>query len=127
MTLLLWTAAFLLGIGFFTYQMYGRLFVLFRMRKDDGRDYGLKTLIPRIKNTLVYAFGQKKFFSADQPAGIMHAVIFWGFLTLSLQVITMFGRGWDPEFRIPGFSMHCLGGPYGLLKDFFEVAVALGV
>lgn len=127
MTTLLWSLAFLVGIGFFTYQIAGRLKILFQMRKDDGRDYSAKTWGKRIENTLVYAFGQKKFFGSDQPAGIMHAIIFWGFVTLSLQVVTMFVRGWFPEFYLPGFQIEWISGPYGLLKDILEVGVMLSV
>lgn len=127
MTMLLWSLAFIAGISFFSFQMYGRLKILFQMRQDDGRDYSPKTWPKRIENTIVYAFGQKKFFGSDQPAGIMHAIIFWGFVTLSLQVITMFVRGWAPEFRIPGLGEDLLGGPYGMLKDFLEVGVMISV
>jgi ferredoxin len=124
---LVWTLAFIVGIGFFSWQLWGRFGVLLKLRKDDGRDYSTKTWSIRLKNMWVYAFGQKKFFRDDQPAGVMHIVIFWGFLTLSLQVITMFMRGWFAEFRIPGLGMHFLGGPYGLLKDAFEVGVLIAV
>lgn len=127
MTIIIWSIAFLLGISFFSYQMYGRLSILFKMRKDDGRDYSPKTWPKRIENTIVYAFGQKKFFGSDQPAGIMHAIIFWGFVTLSLQVITMFVRGWFPDFYLPGFQIEALSGPYGLLKDILEVGVMISV
>jgi Fe-S oxidoreductase len=127
MTILLWSLFFVVGIGFFGYQIRGRWINLTKARRDDGRNYDPKTWGIRLKNTLIYAFGQKKFFLGDQPSGMMHFVIFWGFMILSLQVITMFMRGWFPEFLLPGFSMELLGGPYGLLKDFFEVLVILGV
>lgn len=124
---LIWTIVFILGIGAFAWQCWGRLGLLLKARKDDARDYSLATLGPRIKNTLVYAFGQKKFFGSDQPAGIMHAIIFWGFLVLGIQVVTMFARGWLPEFRVPGFQVHQLGSYYALLKDFFQLGVLVAV
>lgn len=115
------------GISLFLRQLWGRWRLLRSMRSDDGRYYGPKTIGIRLKNTLVYAFGQTKFFRGEQPAGVMHVVIFWGFVVLLIQVLTMFGRGWVDEFRVPGFGMGALGGPYGFLKDIFEVAVALAV
>ncbi len=123
----LWTVSFVVGIGYFLYQLKGRFGVLMKVRRTDGRDYSMKHLGERIKNTIVYAFAQKKFFNSDQPAGIMHMIIFWGFLVLGIQVTTMFVRGWLPDFVMPGFSAELLGGPYALVKDFFQAAVFLGV
>ncbi len=127
MKAIVWTL-FVVGLlGFFTYQVLNRWNVLRKMRKDDLRNYGKDSVGTRIKNTLIYAFGQKKFFYGDQPAGVMHFFIFWGFVILLFQVITMFVRGWVPDFTLPGFSPHLLGKPYSLLKEIFEVAVAVGV
>jgi len=126
-TAILWTGLLIAALGYFGWQLWGRFSVLLKARRDDGRKYDSKTLVPRLKQTLIYAFGQKKFFRDDQPAGVMHIIIFWGFVTLLFQVITMFGRGWDPEFRIPLFGVNALGGPYGFAKDIFEVAVWVAV
>jgi Fe-S oxidoreductase len=46
---------------------------------------------------------------------------------LGVQVVTMFLRGWFPEFHVPGFSMGLLGGPYAAVKDFFQAAVLVGI
>ncbi len=51
---------------------------------------------------VVDGIGQRKFLSGEQPAGIMHALIFWGFVVLMLQVITLFGRAFDSSWNIPG-------------------------
>lgn len=125
MIMLLWTVLFLVGIAYFSWQIYGRYGVLLKLRKDDARDYSTKTWPKRIQNVVVYAFGQMKFFRDDQPAGVMHIVIFWGFSILSLQVVTMFLRGWFPEFVIPGFQIPFIGGTYAFLKDIFQVGVIL--
>jgi Fe-S oxidoreductase len=127
MATIIWTALFIVALSYFLFQIWGRFAVLLKMRKDDGRDYSLKTFSTRIKNTLTYGVGQKKFFTGEQPAGILHVLIFWGFIVLSVQVVTMFARGWVPDFVVPGFSMSLLGGVYGFTKDFFEVLVMLGV
>ncbi len=125
LTGVLWTIAFLAGIGFFAYQIWGRLAVLMGMRTDDGRDYSRKTWGKRTKNTIVYAFGQYKFFLGDQPSGWMHIIIFWGFMTLSLQVITMFMRGWFWDFHFPGLGIEPIGAIYAALKDFFQAGVII--
>ena len=82
----------------------------------------------RVKRTLVYAFGQAKFISGEQPAGLMHFVIFWGFLILSLQAVTMFGRAFDVDWFIPGFAPgQPLGSVYPALRDIAEALVIIAV
>ena len=58
----------------------------------------------RIRRTVVDGLGQRKFLSGEQPAGIMHALIFWGFVVLMLQVVTLFGRTFDAAWDLPGFG-----------------------
>ena len=60
---------------------------------------------------VVDGLGQRKFLTGEQPAGIMHALIFWGFVVLMLQVITLFGRAFDAGWNIPGFGPDQLLGP----------------
>ncbi len=119
----LWTTAFVAGISLFLFQVTNRLRLLLKMRKDDGRDYSAKTWGKRARNTLVYAFGQYKFFRDGGMAGVLHIVVFWGFITLGLQVVTMFSRGWFPGFEIPSL----IAGPYSLAKDLFQLAVLCAV
>jgi hypothetical protein len=59
MTIIAWTLVFLAAIGFFAYQMKGRLQVLFKARRDDGRDYSKATWGKRLKNMVVYGVFQK--------------------------------------------------------------------
>src|SRR5512135_319268 len=81
----------------------------------------------RIKRMTVDALGQRKFFSGEQPAGIMHALVFWGFVVLMLQVITLFGRAFAVNWNIPGFGPdEALGPPFFILRDLLEVAVIVG-
>ena len=65
----------------------------------------------RIRRMTVDGLGQRKFLSGEQPAGIMHALVFWGFVVLMLQVITLFGRAFDANWNIPGFGPDQLLGP----------------
>ncbi len=81
----------------------------------------------RMKRTLVDGIGQRKFLRGEQPAGIMHALIFWGFVVLMLQVITLFGRAFDSGWNIPGFGPdQLLGPPFFLLRDVLEAVVIVG-
>jgi Fe-S oxidoreductase len=126
-SMVLWTVAFVAAVGFFLFQIYGRLQWLLTARRDDLRDYGRHTWPKRLKNTLFYAFGQYKFFRDEKTAGLMHVVIFWGFTVLGIQVITTFVRGWVPEFHLPLFGSGILGGPYALMKDVFQLGVLTAV
>jgi Fe-S oxidoreductase len=82
----------------------------------------------RIKRTVVYGLGQKKFLAGEQPAGIMHALVFWGFVVLMLQVIILFGRTFDASWDLPGFGAHQpLGPPFFIARDLLEVTVIVGV
>ena len=82
----------------------------------------------RIRQTIVYGLGQRKFLSGDQPAGIMHALIFWGFVVLMLQVVTLFGRAFDAGWNIPGFAPdEPLGPPFFIARDLLEASVIVGV
>jgi len=72
-----------------------------------------------------YAFGQKKFVRPEMArvgetnAGWMHFFVFWGFVVLALQIITMFGRGYSAHFHVPLIG----GGPYLVLRDEMEAIV----
>lgn len=121
----IWTIALLTSLGILFAQLQKRFTLLWKARTDDFRNYSQSTWKKRLENTLVYAFGQKKFFLGEQPAGWMHVLLFWGFVVLLLQVITMFVRGWIPDFYLPGLSPEGLGGPYGFLKDLCEVGVLI--
>src|SRR6516162_4869107 len=78
----------------------------------------------RVRRAVVYGLGQKKFLSGEQPAGIMHALIFWGFVVLMLEVITLFGRAFDASWDIPGLGPDQLLGPaFSVARYVLEVAV----
>ena len=82
----------------------------------------------RIRRMAVYGLGQRKFLRGEQPAGIMHALIFWGFVVLMLQVVMLFGRTFDAGWDIPGFGPdQLLGPPFFVARDVLEVTVIVGV
>jgi Fe-S oxidoreductase len=82
----------------------------------------------RARQALVDGLGQRKFLRGEQPAGIMHALIFWGFLVLMLQVVTLFGRTFDAEWSLPLLGEDDLLGPaFEVARDAVEIAVAVGV
>ena len=94
-----------------------------------ARPAGRVDRIPeRTWRAVTYGLGQKKFLVGEQPAGIMHALIFWGFVVLMLQVVTLFGRALDSTWNIPGFGPNeVLGPPFFIARDVLEAAVIVGV
>ena len=127
MTGILFTLCILAAVGVFFYQLWRR-FQLLRSAVPVSR---FDRIPERVRAVLVYAFGQRKFVrrnpGAERSAGWMHFFIFWGFFILGIQILTMFGRAYSDSFVFPGFSLHLLGGPYLLLRDFTEVAVLFAV
>jgi Fe-S oxidoreductase len=88
----------------------------------------LDRIAERVRRMAVDGLGQRKFLSGEQPAGIMHALIFWGFVVLMIQVVTLFGRTFDATWDIPGFGPdQPLGPPFFIARDLLEVTVIVGV
>ncbi len=114
------------GIGLLTFAgiMAGRIRLLI-----DARPAARLDRIPeRIRRMSVYGLGQKKFLVGEQPSGIAHALVFWGFVVLLLQVITLYGRAFDAGWSIPGFGAdEPLGPPFLIARDLLEVSVIVGV
>ena len=125
MSTLLFLLIVVAALGFFAYTLYDRFRLLLAAKPAQRFD----RIGERVKAVLVYAFGQKKFVVGEQPAGWMHVLIFWGFMILGLQVVTMFGRTFSDHFFVPGFAPDQLGGPFFVLRDLMEVLVigAVGV
>ena len=123
LTPFLLTALILTAVGVFGHTIYRR-FLLLRAARPEPR---FDRFGERLRGVLVYAFGQKKFLSGEQPAGWMHFVIFWGFITVAIRTLTLFGQGYAPHFYLPGLHPDGLGGPYLLLKDTVEGGVIIAV
>jgi Fe-S oxidoreductase len=75
----------------------------------------------RLRRAVVDGIGQRKFLSGEQPAGVMHALIFWGFLVLMLQVLRLYVRAFDADWNLP------LENVFAPMRDVIEVIVAVGV
>ncbi len=78
----------------------------------------------RLKKTLAVAIGQSKILR-EPLAGVMHALIFWGFLVLLTSVLESLGEG-----LVPGFSFRFLGPlypPLVFMQEFFCALVIVAV
>ena len=111
MTLLL-----LIALGAITYSLKMRTKMLLAGKPEDRFD----RIGDRIKQVLVIAIGQKKMFK-EPGAGLMHALIFWGFLVLLIRSISLIIVGFYEPFHIPGF----IGDLYTFSKDIVEAVVTV--
>ncbi len=109
----------LVGISLFCYIMARRLIPLAKAQPDFRFDRPKE----RIKNVFKFWLGQNK-----QPrylvAGVLHIVIFAGFLILSVRSISLVIEGFNPGFVFPGLSGF-LGDVYNFLKDYAATFVLI--
>jgi Fe-S oxidoreductase len=77
----------------------------------------------RARSVLVNGLLQRRMVQREWPAGLMHAVIFLGFMSLLLRKLQLIVVGYDERFVFPD----AFGGPFAAFKDFIELAVTLAV
>ncbi|RLB29835.1 MAG: electron transfer flavoprotein, partial [Deltaproteobacteria bacterium] len=98
------------GLALFFYIIYRR-YLLLRSAKPDLR---FDSLWQRFYDLIIYGIFQKR-----QPRylwiGILHIMIFWGFVVLVLRSITLYGLGVKAEFILP-----LMGGSIGEIYHFFK-------
>jgi len=106
-----------IGIGIFTYIMARRVAPLVRANPD----FRFNNIPERLKNLVVVWLGQIR-----QPrymqAGVLHIIIFAGFLILSIRSVSLVIIGLDDGFVLPGLD-GSLGAVYNVLKDYAATAV----
>ena len=107
----------IVGLALFAFILWKRGKLLTLAAPDPRLD----DIGRRISKTLVFGFGQ-----ARQPrylvAGVLHILIFAGFLILSLRSLTLLGQGFSPDFTLPGFRGSA-GTIYSSLKDYTALVV----
>ncbi|MBF0388612.1 MAG: (Fe-S)-binding protein [Desulfamplus sp.] len=105
------------GVALFTYIMARRIAPLVRAAPDNRFD----NIPARIKNLIMIWLAQWR-----QPryivAGVLHIVIFAGFLILSIRSTSLVIIGISHDFVLPGFN-GIIGDIYNFLKDYAATAV----
>lgn len=89
-----------------------------------GRRVERRTDLPvRLAREGTRVLGQRKLFQRAVP-GLMHALIFWGFLVLLTTILEVGGQVIDPAFELPW-----IGGSagLGLIQDVFAAGVLVGI
>ena len=111
--------------GYFGYNL-SRTWAKLQLGKG-AEDVRADNIPDRLKETLLFGFLQQKMFK-DLSAGIMHAFIFWGFVTVSIGTGETILSG-----IIPGFSYNWILGDgsifniYLLSQDYANMAVAVAI
>ena len=108
----------LLGLALFSYAVARRVAPLLRGERDPRFDRPWT----RLARVLQFWLGQWK-----QPrfplAGVLHILIFAGFVVLSVRSIALVAMGISGHFATAGFLWH----PYDIVKDYAATLVFLAV
>lgn len=107
------------ALALFSYIMFRRLGLLRKLMPDPR----LSEVGTRLKLALVYGFGQYR-----QPrylgAGVLHILLFAGFMILSLRSLTLIGQGFSSHFHLP-FLTGNVAFAYEVVKDYTVLVVLI--
>lgn len=121
LTAIIMTALVVLAIGIATHSLWIKFKVMLKAHKKDDR---FDHLGARIWGLIKIFLCQFKLFK-EPWAGLMHALIFWGFLILLLRSISLIGAAFTEHMHWTVFFFsEPLAGWYTLLKDVTELVVA---
>lgn len=117
----------LMAAGFFGYSGY-RFALLFKLAKaQKGKaPFRLGQIPDRIMTTVINVLGQKAVM--EKPViGMLHAMIFWGFIIITIGTLEQFASTLIPNFHLS----HLLGDPVyaglAFVQDLFTSFVLLAV
>ncbi len=116
----------IVGLAIFSRTMYQKTQLLMALEPADRANH----IKERLKNMVILAIGQKRLVGRKKEwaAGIMHALIFWGFCILLIRSLNLYGEGFVKGFQLPFFGDDSiLGYLYIAVKDIMEGIVLLMV
>src|ERR671914_2072264 len=114
------TLAIVVSVGLFARRSFELVGYLRLGRADDRAP---RSWARKIKDQIVVVLGQRKLLQWTVP-GIMHALIFWGFIVLLTTIAEGFGAIYFDSFHIPLIGTW---GPLGALQGLFIAAVLAGI
>jgi Fe-S oxidoreductase len=110
----------LVGLGLFAYLIYQR----WRIVKQAKPTERFNRWGERLRNLFWYFFGQKGlFFKKEHFAGLVHAIIFWGFCIFVIRSLSLLVEGFT-GWEIPN---NWVGNFFYFWKDLFAVLVSLAI
>lgn len=104
------------GFGSLAWRKLG---IVVRLQPEVRWDHPLA----RLRRVLVDGLLQSRMIHGEPAAGIMHCVIFTGFMALLARKVQLILIGYMPDFVYPGW----LGGMFASGKDVVELAVLAAV
>lgn len=107
----------LVGVGSLTFIVYKRLVPLFNAAPDNTRFDRIPQRVSMIMKIWLAQYRHPRY----MLAGILHILVFFGFLTLVIRTLSLVFIGFWPEFGIPGFTT----GPYVVVKDYAATIVLI--
>ncbi len=111
-----------LSLLLFGYSIFCWIRIIGRGRPDDR----FRDIPKRFWNLLTIAFAQTRMLHRDFRAGLMHAVIFWGFLVITIRTFLLLGQGFIADFGT-SFLTSPWGRGYSYLLNIFEALVLVAV
>lgn len=113
------TAVLILSFGGFFWFLNRKVSIILALQKEIRWDLAAS----RLRKVLSLGFFQNKMITGEPKAGLMHAIIFWGFCTLLIRKLHLIAAGYEPLVTLPEW----FGGPYAAGKDLIELAVCAAV
>jgi len=109
----------IIGVAVFTYIIALRLAPLIKAAPDNRFNHIPQRVYNLLKIWLIQ-YRQPRY----MLAGVLHIMIFFGFLTLSIRSISLVVIGLAPDFVVPGFG-GIIGDIYNILKDYAATMVLI--
>ena len=109
----------LLAFAAFAVLAWRKLAIVLALQPEPRWDAPLA----RLRTVVVNGLLQRRMVRREWRPGLMHAVIFIGFLSLLLRKLQLIAIGFDESAAFPD----AFGGPFAAFKDGIEIAVTVAV
>jgi len=119
---LVYALLFTLAMGFFAFSAR-RLVAFLRLGRPDPR---LDDVGTRLRNLGLIGFAQTKILR-ERGAGISHALVFWGFLVVTVGTVEQMVQGFWPAFDLPHLLPSPLAFVFNLSQEIFSVGILVAV
>ncbi|MEO8078897.1 MAG: (Fe-S)-binding protein, partial [Caldimonas sp.] len=109
----------LLAFAGFAWLSWRKIRIVRALQSEDRRDRPWQ----RLRSVLVNGVLQRRMVKREWRPGLMHAVIFLGFVSLLLRKVQLIAIGYRETASYPA----AFGGPFAMFKDAIELAVTAAV